>query len=37
MRSGTKRTPRDYTLAFKLTVVEQVEKGELTPKQAQPR
>ena len=37
MRSGTKRTQRDYTLAFKLTVVEQVEKGELTPKQAQPR
>ena len=37
MGSGTKRTPRDYTLAFKLTVVEQVEKGELTHKQAQPR
>ena len=37
MRSGTKRTQRDYTLAFKLTVVEQVEKGELTHKQAQPR
>ena len=37
MRSGTKRTQRDYTLRFKVTVVEQVEKGELTPKQAQPR
>ena len=37
MGSGTKRTQRDYTLAFKLTVVEQVEKGELTHKQAQPR
>ena len=37
MGSGTKRTQRDYTLVFKLTVVEQVEKGGLTPKQAQPR
>ena len=37
MGSGTKRTQRDYTLACKLTVVEQVEKGGLTPKQAQPR
>lgn len=35
MESGTKRTQRDYTLAFKLTVVQQVEKGELTYKQAQ--
>ena len=35
MGSGTKRTPRDYTLAFKLSVVEQVEKGELSYKQAQ--
>ncbi|MEJ6006868.1 helix-turn-helix domain-containing protein, partial [Paucibacter sp. AS339] len=30
-----KRTQRDYTMAFKLSVVEQVEKGELTYKQAQ--
>lgn len=30
-----KRTQRDYTLAFKLAVVAQVEKGELTYKQAQ--
>lgn len=30
-----KRTQRDYTLAFKLAVVVQVEKGELTYKQAQ--
>ena len=37
MESGTKRTQRDYTLAFKLSVVEQVEKGELTYKQAQAR
>lgn len=28
---------RDYTLAFKRSVVEQVEKGELTYKQAQER
>jgi transposase-like protein len=35
MESGSKRTQRDYTLAFKLAVVEQVEKGELTYKQAQ--
>jgi transposase-like protein len=37
MESGFKRTQRDYTLAFKLAVVEQVEKGELTYKQAQDR
>ena len=30
-----KRTQRDYTLAFKLSVVDQVEKGEFTYKQAQ--
>lgn len=30
-----KRTQRDYTLGFKLSVVEQVEQGELTYKQAQ--
>jgi transposase-like protein len=35
MESRTKRTQRDYTVAFKLAVVEQVEKGELTYKQAQ--
>jgi transposase len=32
-----KRTQRDYTLAFKLAVVEQVEKGELTARQAHDR
>jgi transposase-like protein len=37
MESSVKRTQRDYTLAFKLSVVEQVEKGELTYKQAQER
>ena len=37
MESGIKRTQRDYTLAFKLSVVEQVEKGELSYKQAQDR
>ena len=37
MESGSKRTHRDYTLAFKLAVVEQVEKGELTYRQAQAR
>jgi transposase-like protein len=35
MNSNTKRTQRDYSLAFKLAVVDQVEKGELTYKQAQ--
>ena len=33
--SISKRTQRDHTIAFKLAVVEQVEKGELTYKQAQ--
>jgi transposase len=37
MDTGSKRTQRDYALAFKLAVVEQVEKGELTYKQAQMR
>ncbi len=37
MAQTGKRTQRDYTLAFKLAVVEQVEKGELTYKQAQRR
>ena len=35
MESKTKRTQRDYSLAFKLSVVDQVERGELTYKQAQ--
>mgnify|MGYP002062244856 CR=1 FL=1 len=35
MTSKTKRTQRDYSLAFKLSVVDQVEKGEMTYKQAQ--
>jgi transposase len=35
MDTGVKRTQSDYTMAFKLAVVEQVEKGELTYKQAQ--
>ena len=30
-----KRTQRDYNLGFKLAVISQVEKGELTYKQAQ--
>ena len=30
-----KRTQRDYTLGFKLSVVQQVEKGQFTYKQAQ--
>ncbi len=37
MGIGIKRTQRDYTLAFKLAVVEQVEHGELTYKEAQSR
>lgn len=37
MDTGIKRTQRDYTMAFKLAVVEQVEKGELTCGQAQVR
>jgi len=37
MERGVKRTQRDYTLAFKRSVVEQVEKGELTYKEAQAR
>lgn len=35
METGIKRTQRDYTMAFKLAVVEQVERGELTYRQAQ--
>ncbi|WP_429182727.1 IS3 family transposase [Aeromonas rivipollensis] len=37
MGQGVKRTRRDYSLTFKLAVVEQIEKGELTYKQAQAR
>lgn len=37
MEQGIKRTQRDYSVAFKLSVVEQIEKGELTYKQAQQR
>ncbi len=33
--SSKKRTQRDYNLGFKLAVVSQVEKGEMTYKQAQ--
>lgn len=33
--SRKKRTQRDYNLAFKLAVVDQVEKGQLSYKQAQ--
>lgn len=37
MQSISKRTQRDYSLAFKLSVVDQVEKGEMSYKQAQDR
>jgi len=37
MSQQVKRTQRDYSLAFKLSVIEQVEKGEMTYKQAQSR
>jgi len=37
LESEKKRTQRDYTLAFKLSVVDQVEKGELTYIEAQAR
>jgi transposase len=37
MESGMKRTQRDYSLAFKLGVVDQVEKGALSYKEAQRR
>jgi transposase len=35
MQSEIKRSQRDYTLAFKLAVVDQVEKGQMSYKQAQ--
>jgi transposase-like protein len=34
-KKRVKRTQRDYTMAFKLAVVAQVERGELTYRQAQ--
>lgn len=34
MNQYVKRTQRDYSLSFKLAVVEQVEKGEMTCRQA---
>ncbi|GJH75872.1 hypothetical protein ECZC10_48470 [Escherichia coli] len=37
MMTEFKRTQRDYPLSFKTAVVEQVEKGEMTYKQAQQR
>ena len=37
METKHKRSQRDYSLAFKLSVVEQVERGELTYKEAQRR
>ena len=37
MNQYVKRTQRDYSLSFKLAVVEQVEKGEMTHRQAQDR
>lgn len=37
MDQWVKRTQKDYTLAFKLAVVDQVERGELTYGQAQER
>ncbi|CAJ1879693.1 IS3 family transposase ISAs31 [Aeromonas jandaei] len=37
MGQGVKRTLRDYSLTYKLALVEQIEKGELTCPQAQAR
>lgn len=37
MAEGVRRSQRDYTQAFKLAVVDQVEKGELSYKEAQAR
>ena len=34
-RSSSRRSQRDYNMGFKLAVISQVEKGELTYKQAQ--
>ncbi|SFA45677.1 helix-turn-helix domain-containing protein, partial [Metapseudomonas otitidis] len=37
MAEGIRRSQRDYTQAFKLAVVDQVEKGEMSYKEAQAR
>lgn len=37
MNAGKRRSQRDYTRTFKLSVVDQVEKGELSYKEAQER
>lgn len=37
MMTEFKRTQRDYHLSFKIVVVEQIEKGEMTYKQVQQR
>lgn len=37
MAEGVRRSQCDYTLAFKLVVVDQVEKGEMSYKEAQAR
>ncbi len=37
MEQAVKRSQRDYTLAFKQSVVDRVERGELTYKEAQQR
>ena len=37
METSKRRSQRDYTLTFKLSVVDQVEKGELSYKEAQER
>ena len=37
MAEWIKRTQNDYTLAFKLAVVDQIERGELSPRQAKER
>ena len=37
MEQRIRRSQKDYSLAFKLSVVEQVEKGEMTYKEAQKR
>lgn len=37
MAEGVRRSQRDYTQAFKLAVVDQVEKGEMSYKEAQAR
>lgn len=37
MESAERRSQRDYTMTFKLSVVDQVEKGELSYREAQER